>query len=209
MLLLHPKPEPGAKQHYGEKITLKLAQQFRPDDATKAKTMRDMLVQARKLALRFDDWAKLEKFQGNLSIWHVMSLLAVNAAKGSKSTMEEMHGRCVAEGWSVDRLKREIQIDKGGKMASGRRPKPLPAVTSAIAVKDLIVAARQWTTYHDACLAGRRPILKHARRKDYSAHLLRDVHDAIEGLEQVQEAVRDELQQLRQLAKNIKSAHKE
>ena len=115
MLLLHPRREPGAKRHYGEKTTLKLAQQFRPDDATKAKTMRDMLVQARKLALRFDDWKKLEKFQGSLSIWHVMSLLAVDQAKGSRATMEETHQRCVAEGWSVTRLKREVQNDKGVK----------------------------------------------------------------------------------------------
>ncbi len=208
VLLLHPRPEPGAKRHYGQKTTLKLAQQFRPDDATKAKSMSGMLVQARKLALRFDDWDKLAKFQGNLSIWHAMSLLAVDRAKASKSTMEQMHRRCVAEGWSVEKLKREIQIDKGGKMASGRRPKPLPAVTSAIAVKDLITAARRWRTYHDECLAGRRPILEHAHRTDYSDHLLRDVQNAIQGLEQVRDAVTDELQQLRQLAKNI-AARKE
>jgi hypothetical protein len=41
--------------------------------------MRDMLVQARKLAIRFTEWAELVKFQAKLSIWHIMSLLAVDA----------------------------------------------------------------------------------------------------------------------------------
>ena len=164
VLLLHPRPEPGAKRHYGEKTTLKLAQQFRPDDATKARSMSDMLVQARKLALRFDDWKKLEKFQGNLSIWHVMSLLAVDKAKGSKSTMEEMRQLCVVEGWSVDRLKREIQIDKGAKMKSGHRPKPLRPATAGIAATDLIIAARRWTTYHREWLTGRKSALKQIGR---------------------------------------------
>ena len=213
VLRLHPEPEHDANRHYGTKTTKKIAKGLCPDDATEREkeNMNNTLVQARMVARRFDEnqWEKLKKFQGELSVSHMITLLSVDEAKGSKSTMEEIHARCVADRWSVDKLKREIQNDKGGKMASGRRPKPLPAVTSAIAVKDLIVAARQWTTYYDVCLAGRRPILKHARRKDYSAHLLRDVHNAIEGLKQVQEAVRDELQQLRQLAKNIKSAHKE
>ena len=170
--------------------------------------MRDMLVQARKLALRFDDWKKLEKFQGNLSIWHVMSLLAVEEAKGSKSTMEEMHQLCVAEGWSVERLKREVQNDKGVKRKSGHKPKPLPPATPAIAVTDLILAARQWTTYHKAWLAGRKSVLKRTRRANYDSNQLRDVEEAIQGLEEVQVAVKDELVELRQLAKNIKAALK-
>jgi hypothetical protein len=205
VLLLHPEPSPGAKRHYGEKTTLKIAQQFRPDDETKAKTMSDMLVQARKLALRFDDWKKLEEFQGALSIWHVMSLLAVEEAKGSKRTMEEMHDRCVAEGWSVDRLKREIQIDKGIKRKSGRHPKPLRPATAGIAATDLIMAARRWTTYHKEWLTGRKSVLKRARQTDYDSTVLRDVEEAIQGLEQVRDAVKDELAELRLLAKKIAS----
>ena len=208
VLLLHPRREPGAKRHYGEKTTLKLAQQFRPDDATKARSMSDMLVQARKLAVRFDDWKKLEKFQGALSIWHVMSLLAVDRAKGSKSTMEEMHQRCVAEGWSVDCLKREVQNDKGVKRMSGHKPEPLRPHTAGIAATDLIIAARRWTTYHEKWLTGRKSVLKRARRADYDS-TLRDVEEAIRGLEEVQGAVKDELAELRLLAKKIKSALKE
>jgi hypothetical protein len=208
VLRLHPRREPGAKRHYGEKTTLKLAQQFRPDDATKARSMSDMLVQTRKLALRFDNWKKLEEFQGDLSIWHVMSLLAVDKAKGSKSTMEEMHQRCVAEGWSVDRLKREVQIDKGVKRRSGHQPKPLGPDTAGIAATDLIIAARRWTTYHREWLTGRKSVLRRARRADYDS-TLRDVEEAIRGLEEVQGAVKDELAELRLLAKKIKSALKE
>ena len=166
-----------------------------------------MLVQARKLALRFDNWKKLEKFQGNLSIWHVMSLLAVDEAKGSKSTMEEMHRRCVAEDWSVDRLKREVQIDKGVKRKSGHKPKPLRPATAGIAATDLIVAARRWTTYHQEWLKGRTSVLKRARRADNDS-TLRDVEGAIRGLEEVQGAVKEELVELRRLVKNIKSALK-
>ncbi len=159
--------------------------------------------------MRFDDWKKLEHFQGDLSIWHVMSLLAVDQAKGSKCTMKEMHQRCVAEGWSVDRLKREVQIDKGVKRRSGHRPKPLGPDTAGIAATDLIAAARRWTTYHREWLTGRKSVLKRARRADYDSKLLRDVQEAIQGLEDVQHAVKEELLELRLLAKRIKSALKE
>ena len=77
-----------------------------------------------------------------------------------------------------------------------------------MAVKDLYIAARRWTIYHDKCLTGRRPILKSARHTDFDKNLLRDVQKAIKELERVQEAVTDELQQLRQLAKNVKATHK-
>ena len=138
-----------------------------------------------------------------------MSLLATDEAKGSKSTMEEMHERCVAEGWSVDRLRREIQIDKGVKRKSGRKPKPLRPATAAIAATDLIMAARRWTTYHIDWLTGRKSVMKRARRADYDSTLLRDVEEAIQGLKQVQDAVNDELVDLRHLAKRIKSVLKE
>ncbi len=203
VLLLHPEPPPGEKRSYGTKAMGELGRRLAPEDPRNAT---NTLWQARKLALRFNDWDKLEKFQGDLSIWHVMSLLAVDNRKGSKSSMQELHDRCVAENWSVDRLKREVQNDKGGKMASGREPKPLRAATPAIAVKDLYVAARRWVAYHDQCLAGRSPLLKHARRAGYSPSLFRDVRDAIQGLEQVQAAVTEELKELRQLAKNIRLA---
>ena len=210
VLLLHPEPPPGAKRHYRTKATERIAEQLCPDEATdrEKENMTNRLWQARKLALRFDEWAKLEEFQGDLSIWHVMSLLAVDAAKGSKSTMEETHRRCVAEGWSVEHLKREIQNDKGRKMASGRRPTPLQPATPAMAITDLIIRARSWTTYHDEYLANRRLLLRRARRADYRPSLLRDVREAIQGLEQVQGAVKEELQQLRQLAKDTKAALK-
>jgi hypothetical protein len=204
-LRLHPEPPPDEKRAYGTKAVGELARKLSPEDP---KNTTNTLWQARKLALRFSKWDELEKFQGDLSIWHVMSLLAVDEKRGSKSSMQELHSRCVAEGWSVDRLKREIQNDKGGKVASGRQPKPLRAATPAIAIKDLYVAARRWVAYHDQCLAGRRPVLRHARRADYSASLLRDVRHAIQELEQVQEAVTEELKDLWQLAKNIKLALK-
>jgi hypothetical protein len=208
VLLLHPRPEPGTKRHYGQKTTLKLAQRFRPNDATKAKSMSDMLVQARKLALCFDDWKTLERFQGALSIWHVMSLLAVEEAKGSKSTMDEMHQRCVADEWSVERLKHEIQNDKGVKRKSGRQPKPLGPATAGIAATDLIIAARRWTTYHKEWLTGRKSALKRTRRGGYTPSVLRDVEEAIQGLEEVRGAVKDELAELRLLAKKVASALK-
>jgi hypothetical protein len=200
-LRLHPEPPPGEKRPYGTRAVGRLAQQLSPEEPS---NMTNTLWQARKLALRFSKWDELEKFQGDLSIWHVMSLLAVDETKGSKSSMQVLHARCVAEGWSVERLKREIQNDKGGKMASGRQPKPLRAATPAIAVKDLYFAARRWVAYHDQCLAGRRPLLKHARRSDYSGSLLRDAEETIQQLEQVQEAIEEERKELRQLAKNIR-----
>ena len=204
-LLLHPETEPGAKRAYGTKTIEDFARRLSED---KLKYTTNMLWQARKLALRFKSWKELEKFQGKLSVWHVMTLLSVDEKRGSKRSMDELHDRCVAEGWSVDRLKREVQNDKGNKMASGHSPEPLLPATPAIAVKDLYIAARRWMIYHDKCLTGRRPILKHARRADCDGNLLRDVEKAIQGLEQVEEAVKEELQQLRQMAKNIKTALK-
>jgi len=206
LLRVNPEPEAGQKRPRGTKIIETLALQLHGEAPHNAKTT---LWQARKLAVRFNKWEELKKFQGDLSIWHVMSLMAVDEKKGNTKTKEEFHDACVAEGWSVDDLRREIQNDKGSKQAGGRRPKLRPPATPAIAVKDLYFAARQWTAYHDECLTGPRPILKHARRADCNPSLLRDVKKAIQGLKDVRGVVRDELQQLCQLAMNVKSALKQ
>jgi hypothetical protein len=203
LLVIHPVPPPGTKRPYGTKLVEDLASYLSNEKLPNAT---NTLWLARRLALRFKRWKQLEKFQGYLSIGHVMALLAVTERSGSKSSMEELRDRCVAEGWSVEQLKREVQNDRGFKLASGRLPEPLLAATPAIAVKDLYIAARRWKTYHQQCLAGPRSVLKHARRADYSAILLDGVEDAIQGLEDVQEAVKDELKQLRELARDIKAA---
>jgi hypothetical protein len=206
LLRLYPEPQRGEKRSYRAKVMAQLGQGLCSENPIRTA---NTLWQARKLASRFDSWPELEKFAEGLSKWHVLFLLSVDPRKGNKSTMEELHKRCVKEHWSEGRLKREIQNDRGRKAGSGSRPNPRRPATAAIAVKDLYFAARRWKTYHDQCLTGRRPILKHARRAEYDRNLFRDVQNAIQGVEQVQEAVTDELQQLRQLAKNIKSALKE
>ena len=98
--------------------------------------------------MRFESWDKLVKFQGNLSIWHVVSLIAVDEKRGNKKSMKEFRDECVRNDWSVDDLRREIQNDKGSKRASGRPPKLRPAATPAIAVQELFIAARHWMAYH-------------------------------------------------------------
>ena len=126
-----------------------------------------------------------------------MSLLSVEKERGNRSSMEKLRDRCLDEGWSVRRLRQEIQDDRGGKLCTGRTYKPHKAATAAVAVQDLIVAARRWMIYHEECLAGRSPILKPARRTDYSPRLLRDVREAIQRLGQVRKAVKGELVELR------------
>jgi len=205
VLLLHPEPPPGAKRPYGTKTIEDFARRLSKE---KLKFTSNTLRQARKLAKQFRTWKELEKFQGELSAWHVLSLLAVDPKRGSKRSMQEFRDRCVSEGWSLHQLKHEIQSDKGFKLASGHSPEPRPPATPAIAVQDLYIAARRWKTYHDKCLAGSRPILKRTRHVDCTPNLRRDVQKAIEGLEQVQEAVQEELKQLRPLVKNIKAALK-
>ena len=207
-LLLHPEPPPGAKRSYRKKTIEKSARRLSKD---KLKQVTNVLWLARKLAQRFTTWKKLEKFQGKLSVWHVLSLLSVDLKRGSESSMNELRDRCVSDRLSVDQLKREIQNDRGGKASCGRLPIPLKAATPDMAVKDLYISARRWNIYHKQCLAGRHPILKQKRdrRTNYSSNQLRDVKKAISEMEQVQEAVKEELQQLRQLAKKIKAALRE
>ncbi len=156
LLRIHPEPEAGQKRPRGMKTMQKLALQL---DGKAPEKARITLVQARKLAMRFSTWKELKKFQGDLGIWHVMTLAAVDERKGNTKSMEKFRDDCVANGWSVNDLKRAIQNDKGNKQASGRRPKLRPPATPAIAVKDLYFAARQWMAYHNGCLAGPRPIL--------------------------------------------------
>ena len=190
-----PEAGAGRKRHYGEKTTLKLAQQFRPDDATKARSMSDMLVQPASWQCGSMIGRSWRSSRGAFHLACDVAL-AVDRAKGSKSTMEEMHQRCVAEGWSVDCLNREVQNDKGVKRMSGHKPEPLRPHTAGIAATDLIIAARRWTTYHEKWLTGRKSALNRARRADYDS-TLRDVEEAIRGLEEVQGAVKDELAELR------------
>ena len=203
--LLQSTVEKAGRNRDRTEIVRDLARQLRNESLQNATTT---LRQARRLALRFTTWKELEKFQGDLRIWHVMSLVAVDEKKGSTKSMQEFRDACVAEDWSVRRLKGEIQNDKGDKKVAGRRPKPMGAATAAIAVKNLLIAARGWTTFHE-CLAGEKSVLRQARRADYSPNLRRDVQKAIQALRNVREAVRDELQQLRHLLKNIEAALKE
>jgi hypothetical protein len=148
LLKVHPEPKAGQKKRpYRPHIIEKLALQLNGVSLKNEKTIesaKTTLWQARKLVMRFGTWKKLVKFRGKLSIWHVMTLVAVDKQKGNKSSMEDIHKRCVAENWSVDQLKREVRNDKGGKTGSGRQPKPLMAATPAMAVEDLYIAARRW-----------------------------------------------------------------
>ncbi len=146
------------------------------------------------------------KFQGNLSIWHVVSLIAVDEKRGNKKSMKEFRDECVRNDWSVDDLRREIQNDKGSKRASGRPPKLRPAATPAIAVQELFIAARHWMAYHKKCLGGPKPVLTHARRADYTPRLRRDATKAIRGLKVVQDKVAIEMRQLQRLLEKIKAA---
>jgi hypothetical protein len=221
-LRIHPEPRRGGKRQQGAKVMDSLAWQLSDEELRKTrKKLSDevllkrrsktanILWQARNLASRFKTSKELEEFRGGLSIWHVMSLLSVEKERGNRGSMEKLRDRCLDEGWSVRRLRQEIQDDRGGKLVTGRTYKPHKAATAAVAVQDLIVAARRWMIYHEKCLTGRSPILKPARRTDHSERLLRDVREAIEGLEKVQGAVKGELAELRQLAKEIKTALKE
>ena len=165
---------------------------------------------ARKLAVRFESWEKLVKFQGNrkLSIWHVMSLLAVDEKKNNTTSMEDFRDACVAEGWSVRRLRHEIQSDKGRKQTGGRPRMPLKVTAPAVAVQELCIAARHWMAYHDECLGGRTPVLTRTRGVRFDKRLLDSVKTAVDELEKVKVALADELAQLNDLSKAIKTALK-
>ena len=212
LLRLHPQPAPGGKREYRTKTVEGLAKQLPYVESGFGKRRKpgnefvrtvDLWL-ARKLASRFGSWSELQDHAKDLRTWHVLHLLSADERK-----VEVLRDRCVHGNWSEGQLKREIQNDRGRKSGSGGRPNPRKPATAAIAVQDLLVAARRWIVYHDQCLSGRKPILKHARRASYSPSLLRDVENAVEWIEQVQKAVEDELKQLRDLAKNIKSALKE
>jgi hypothetical protein len=205
LLRLYPEPQPGEKRSYRTKTMAQLGQELSGEQSQRTA---NTLWLARRLASRFSDWPELQDFAEGLSTWHVIFLSAVHKKKGNKSSMKQLQRRCIAGRWSEGQLKREIQNDRGRKSGSGGLPKPKRPATAAIAIKDLYFAARRWMIYHDQCLAGRRPLLKNVRRADYSPSLLRDVEETVQWVQQVEEAVKDELRQLRELRKKIESALK-
>ena len=187
LLRLHPEPPPGEKRHYGAKIMESLVRQLTDEEPRKTISV---LWRARRLAARFTSWTTLKKLAGDLPVWHVLRLLSADPKKGNKSSMQELCDRCVAEDWSHDRLMREIQADRGRKQLGSGRPCE-PRESAAIAVQDLLIAARRWMTYHRQCLGGPKPLLKHPCRTDYNPNVLHNTKDAIQTLEEVQEAIHE------------------
>ena len=212
VLRLNPTLVRGGKATEGLARTLVRDKLKKATDTPQSKGILEnttfVLRLARKLAVRFTTWKDLTAFQGNrkLSIWHVMSLLAVDEKKNNTTSMEDFRDACVAEGWSVRRLRHEIQSDKGRKQTGGRPRMPLKVTAPAVAVQELCIAARHWMAYHDECLGGRTPVLTRTRGVRFDKRFLDSVKAAVDELEKVKVALADELAQLNDLSRAIKAA---
>jgi hypothetical protein len=117
---------PESRQ-YGSKVTELLAEELGAADDAAVKSVSNTLWQARIIAKRLTKaeakhWAKKRNKNGKpLSAYHVHGLVAVE----DKGQRKKLLDRCLAESWSTQRLRAEVQNHFGKKKSrGGRTPKP-------------------------------------------------------------------------------------
>jgi hypothetical protein len=124
-----------------------LANELEPGRETDQKSLNTNLFLYRNFAQRFNreevsDLAKSVK-QQDLSVSHVRCLVNVDKKNNSKS-WEDFRDESVAQGWSANQLKREIQEDKSELTRTGRSKGPRTKSSTAVAVQQINSLAQEW-----------------------------------------------------------------
>jgi len=200
---------PTGDRQYGTGVVELLADYFQPGRERTDKTTTILLYRARQLADTFTlrDVRALGKKQtasgDPLTLYHVTSLLAVE----DKAERDDMLKECLEGDWSVARLCREIQNRRGRKKsAGGLSPVPPDNPSPGVALRDISILSRRWMTNHEVWFIGKRAPLSEEERKLCDESMLKEVGGAIQGLVKVRGAVKEQLQRLKQLERDLKGS---
>jgi hypothetical protein len=189
----------------GSKVTELLAEGLGATDDAAVKSISNTLWQARIIAKRLTKteakhWAKKRNKNGRpLSAYHVHGLVAVE----DKGQRKKLLDHCLAESWSTQRLRAEVQNHFGKKKSrGGRTPKPREVPSPVVALQDIQLHARQWQANHKVWFVGNKSALGRVAKRQQK-ELGEELGAAVDALVEMQEAVKDGLACLEKLAGDV------
>jgi len=203
MLALQPKED----RRYGSNVMELLANYLQPDREWQDKRVPNLLYRTRDFADKYSwreaqalDKARREK---RLTSLHIVALVSLE----DKGLREKLLKQCLAENWSGQRLRREIQNKVGRKRSSGGlSPTPPENSSPGVALRDISILSRRWMTNYEVWFVGKRAPLGSDEIKACNEAMLKDTGAAIQGLTDVRDAVREQLKRLRQYERDIKES---
>ena len=198
-------PKDGGRDYGGNLIGL-LADSLDPDRTLGRNAFRNQLWEFRKIAnglsrAKARAWAeKRNRKEEPLTLFHVSKLLSIE----DRATRKEFLDRCLAQNWSISKVRSEVQNLSGGKRSRGRRkPKPKDVPRPAVALQDIQLKADQWLANHEVWFAGRKAALKRVPKREHTDHFYEELNQAAHALIAMQEAVGAGLAGLKKLAGEV------
>ena len=201
---------PREERHYGASVAELLADELEPGRARADKRLTNLFYQARDLADKYPDKRYVKSLARKtlangkpLTLNHLKSLVSVD----DDEQRDKLLAECLADSWSIRRLRWEIQKLVGRKRSrGGRTAKPKETPTAAIALHDIHVISNQWLDNYEAWFAGKRAPLPNVGKKEQTRKLLDDLEIAEKDLRKLKKATIDGLKTLRELKKITKQA---
>lgn len=196
---------PKGKRHKGDNVIELLAKSLRGRHNLKDWTLPNLLYRARSFVDKYRNREDAEELgckrnakDDPLTLLHVSVLLTVK----DDAKRKEFLKRCLAESWSGQELRRQIQNAMGRKRGTGGNPPRPPTYSSAgVALRDIKVMATRWTAFHKAWYIGLRKLPK----TNQNETMLQEINSAKEGLESVRDDVQEALKQVRAMERQVKS----
>ena len=200
---------PKEDRQYGNSVIELLAIDLRPGRDTMDSSLLRFLYDARNFVGQYLSRKGAEDLNGRrnadeepLTPFHVSLLVNVKDDGQRQDFLE----RCLAESWSGHQLRREIQMQRGGRRSVRSPPLKPPKYSSPVmALQDIEAMTKQWEVSHKAWFVGQKAPLHHLAVKDQVENTLHKINSARKGLEIVQDRVEVALDRLNVLADQIEA----
>lgn len=193
-------------RNYGAKVNELLAKDLTVVEA-EVKGLSNLFWKARNVARNLSKaearaWSKKRNERGDpLSAYHVLKLVSVQ----DKVKRDQLLDDCLQQCWSVARLEKEVQNSFGYLRSGGRRKtNPRPAPTPAIALREIQLNSAAWLENHKLWQRAMQVSLwrfSTQKMKKLSVELT----GAKESLTAVQNALKEELADLKRLTERVET----
>ena len=197
------------KRTYGDGVADLLADFLNPGRSRDDKQLTNQMWEYRKIAscltrAQAKAWTKKRNKKGKpLTLFHVSCLLSIEGAKERNAVLKQ----CLAESWSVRKVRTQVQNLIGCKRSrGGRTPDPKKIPSPAVALHDIQLNTKQWLANHEVWFAGKKAALKRVPKRAYTEELYEELSGAADALIEMQEAVDAGLECLRKLAVRVQDA---
>ncbi|PHS02275.1 MAG: hypothetical protein COA78_21565 [Blastopirellula sp.] len=195
---------PTGKRQYGTNMTELLASELTKDGPKAITRISNDLWQARKIARNLTkqeakNWTKKQKTK-SLSANHFYILVSVE----DKDQRNKLHEQCLQDGWSIVRLRAEVQNLFGHKRSrGGRKPQPREIPLPMVALQEIQIQARRWMANHEVWFAGKKASFHDVSQIIQSAEMHQNLRETIGALSKMNRAVGDSLDTLMQIQSHI------